>query len=592
MRRKGSNSSSLTGFHSSERTQVGQWKHVPGHLNPADLASRGTTITEFMDFKLWKEGPSFLSSKEETWPKSVDILDLDDDDLEIKKPPVIFATTKVEVNVVSALLESISDWNILLRTVVGLLKFQSKVRGKFSSPDLHVNDLYESEASIIRFEQAKNFGEEIKSLAKSPSLLKKSKLRGFSPFVDNNGILRVGGRLTRAENMTFDQRHPILLAKGHVSILLIRKTHDLVGHMGKTCVITKLREKYRIVGEGALVKTVLRACIHCRRYQGRVEEQIMADLPEDRVLGGEPPFTNTGVDLFGPFKATRGRALQDRYGLIFTCLASRAAHIEIVYDNSTDSFIQALRRFIARRGQVKRLRSDNGTNFTGAERELRVNLDQLNQGQIKNDMISRNIEWLFNPPYSHHFGGVWEREIRTIRKIMSGLMDGNERNLSYESLNTLMCEVEAILNSRPLTTLSDDPNDVTPLTPNHLLLQMIGPTQPPGIFPESDNYAKYRWRQVQHLADLFWRRWSKEYVSDLISRKKWSQKRRDVAVNDLVLLVVENSPRCQWPLCRIVETYPDSDGHVRVAKIKTAKNEYRRPIGQFVMLRRSKGNQL
>ncbi|XP_059097362.1 uncharacterized protein LOC131891740 [Tigriopus californicus] len=568
-----------------ERTELEQWKFVPGKLNPADIASRGLPVRDFVTSQMWKRGPEFLCLGIESWPTGMKIPEVDDNDPEIKKNPVFCVTAKVEMDVARQFMENVSDWNVLRRSVAGLIKLQAKFRGGSPGKRLMLHDLAYAEKAIFRFLQAQSFEEEVASIQTSRPIRKSSKLRKFTPFLDEDGVLRVGGRLSNARHLTFDQRHPIILAKGHIATLLVRATHARSGHLGRAFVINRLRERFRIIGEGSLVKTILNDCISCRKYQGKVEAQVMADLPQDRVMGNNPPFTNTGVDLFGPFKTTRGRALQDRYGLIFKCLSSRAAHIEIVYDKSTDSFIQALRRFISRRGQVKLMRSDNGTNFIGAERELRENFQLLKQDEISQDMMNRGIEWVFNPPYSHHFGGVWEREIRTIRKVMSGLMNENRRPLTDESLNTLMCEVEAILNGRPLTPVSDDPNDMEPLTPNHLLLQRSGPTYPPGIFRDADQYAKHRWRQVQHLADVFWKRWSREYVTSLVSRSKWQEKRRNVSVNDLVLLVMENTMRSQWPLGRIMETYPDGDGNVRTVKIKTVKGEYRRPISQVVVLR-------
>lgn len=261
-------------------------------------------------------------------------------------------------------------------------------------------------------------------------------------------------------------------------------------------VLAKLRERFRVTGEVALVKKITHECLHCRKYQGKVINQHMADLPCDRVLSDKPPFTNTGVDLFGPFNVVRGRASVVRFGVIITFLSSRAIHLEVVFDKSTDSFIQALRRFIARRGQVQVMRSDSGTNFVGAERELQEMLKGFNQAIISSEMVNREIDWVFNPPYAHNFGGAWEREIRTIRKVLAGLMSEQPRSFTDESLNTLLCEVEAVLNSRPLTPSSSDPTDLEAITLNHLLLLRSGSTFPPGLFHESDLYAKRRWKQV------------------------------------------------------------------------------------------------
>jgi len=227
----------------------------------------------------------------------------------------------------------------------------------------------------------------------------------------------------------------------------------------------------------------------------RKGEQIMADLPKERVSPDEPPFTNVGVDFFGPFNIKRGRSTVKRYGVVFTCLTIRAVHIEIAHNLNTDSCINAIRRFVSRRGPVKVMRSDNGTNLVKAERELREAVKTLNNSQIQTAALKKGISWLFNPPAGSHHGGVWERQIRSIRRILSALL--NQQTLDDEGLVTLLCEVEAIINDRPITKSSNDPMDLEPLTPNHLLLLKPNPSIPPGVFCPEDSYSRRRWRQVQ-----------------------------------------------------------------------------------------------
>ena len=184
----------------------------------------------------------------------------------------------------------------------------------------------------------------------------------------------------------------------------------------------------------------------------------MANLPHPRVTPDQPPFTCVGIDYFGPFYVRQKRSLVKRYGVIFTCLAVRAVHLEVSYSLDTDSFILALQRFIARRGQVKEIHSDIGTNFTEGEKELCVMIEGWNQAKIHDSLLQKGIKWVFNPPAASHHGGVGERLIRSTRKILGGLV--NEQRLDDESLLTLMCEAESIFNGRPLTIVSDDPKDL------------------------------------------------------------------------------------------------------------------------------------
>ena len=233
----------------------------------------------------------------------------------------------------------------------------------------------------------------------------------------------------------------------------------------------------------------------------------MAELPRRRVTDS-PPFTYCGVDMFGPFIIKEGRKELKRYGAMFTCLASRAVHIEITNSMETDSFILALRRFIARRGNVRSITSDNGTNFVGAHNELKKAFSEMNHQQIQHFLANTGADWLIwsrNVPAASHMGGVWERQIRSARSILASLLKNHGTCLKDESLHTLMTEVEAIVNSRPLTveTISD-PQSLIPLSPSNLLTmksRVIMP--PPGSFVRPDLYNRREWRRVQHLADEF-----------------------------------------------------------------------------------------
>ena len=308
----------------------------------------------------------------------------------------------------------------------------------------------------------------------------------------------------------------------------------------------------------------------------------MSDLPKERLLCDQPPFTNVGVDCFGPFKVKRGRSDVKRWGVIFTCLVSRAVHIEIADDLSTDSFIMALRRFISRRGQVKIIWSDNGTNFVGAVNELKKNISIWNQSQINTFLLQKEIKWVFNPPAASHFGGVWKRLIRSVRQILMGLT--TEQKLTEEGLHTLMCEAEAIINSRPLTIVSNDWRDPNPISPNDLLLLKSNYELPPGVFQKCDVYSKRRWRQVQFLSNVFWSRFKSEYVTLLQKRQKWLKLNDDFKINNVVIVSNPSLPRNNWNLGKIIKTFPDESGVIRKVEVKTKDGILLRPISKLCLL--------
>ena len=414
---------------------------------------------------------------------------------------------------------------------------------------------------------------------------KSSSIYRLDPFVDD-GLLRVGGRLSRS-SMPEETKHPIILPKdGSVSVLLMHQLHENINHSGRSYMLSKLRQRYWIIKANTLARSIINKCVTCRRQRAKIGNQKMADLPADRVTPDEPPFTHVGMDYFGPFEVKQGRSAVKRYGVIFTCLNLRAVHIEIAHTLDTDSCINAILRFIARRGQVKRIRSDNGTNLVGSNRELKHQIEQWNSSKIGKAMQQHHVDWAFNTPVASHQGGVWERQIRTIRKVLEGLL--KTQRLDDESLRTLMCEVEATINGRPITRVSDDPDDLEALTPNHLLLLKVKPNLPPGVFDERDNYTRRRWKQVQYLADLFWKRWTKEYLPELQARQRWCTSKVNFSVGDVVLVVDSSAPRNSWPLGRIAKTFPNNDGHVRRVLVKTQTSALERPVAKLCQLLEAK----
>ena len=256
-------------------------------------------------------------------------------------------------------------------------------------------------------------------------------------------------------------------------------------------------------------------------------------------------------------------------------------HIEVAHSLETDSFINALERFIARRGEPKEIWSDNGTNFVGAQQELRRSIHELNQDTIHEHLLKKEIAWIFNPPGASHMGGVWERQIRTIRAVLAGVL--KQQVLDDENLTTLLTVVESIINGRPITKLSDDPRDDRPLTPNHLLTLRSGSVLPPGKFDSADLYRR-RWKQIQYLADLFWHRWLREYLPTLQKRQKWLVPKPNISVGDLVLLKQDNLLRNQWPLGLIIEIHKSADGVVRTVEVKTMTGNYKRPVTKICVL--------
>ena len=320
----------------------------------------------------------------------------------------------------------------------------------------------------------------------------------------------------------------------------------------------------------------------------------MADLPTERVVPSAP-FTHVGVDVFGPWtvvsrKTRGGVANSKRWAVVFTCLAIRAVHIEIIEEMSSSSFINALKRFTSLRGPVSEFRSDRGTNFVGAAKELNLETLFVEDKEVSSFLQTNSIAWKFNPPAASHMGGVWERMIGVIRRILdSMLLDMRRKPLTHEVLCTLMAEVCAIVNSRPIVPVSHDPESAFLLTPSVLLTQKVGNSQiSSGELNLKDMYRS-QWKHVQTLSQAFWKHWQEEYLQTLQSRRKWMSEERNVEKGDLVLVRDKQCGRIEWPIGVVTDTFPSqADSLVRSVEIKVAKDgraaTYIRPITELILL--------
>ena len=576
-----------------DNSEVSQWRHISTKLNPADYASRGLKTTETSKIETWLKGPEFLWCREEDWPVQVFIqMELRSDDPELKREVTVnFTKGDSELD---SLLQRYSSWYALQKAMAWLLRYKTFCINKYrirnqiylNTGELLVHELHTAQLVILQYVQTQTFPNEICQLKNSSgnavSTVKlSSPLRRLSPMLVD-GMLRVGGRLERAP-VHYEAKHQLILPnKHHVTDLIIKHNHSINGHSGTDYVLASLRQQYWILNGRAAVKRVIKSCFSCRKRNAPVCEQYMAALPTERLLPDKPPFTYVGVDYFGPFFVKQGRSSAKRYGCLFTCLTIRAVHIEIAHSLETDSLINAVQRFISRRGRPEVVYSDNGSNFKGGERELKEAIEQWNQSRITDVLRQQTIEWKFNPPAASHMGGVWERMIRSARKILRAIL--GEQIVNDETLLTVMAEVERILNDRPITHTSGDPTDPEPLTPSKLLLLKSNTCLPPGVFVKEDQYLTRRWKQAQYLASIFWKRWLAEYLPTLQERQKWLKPRRNLHTGDVVLISDSKTVRGKWPLGRVISTRMDNKGLVRSVEVRTADSILVRPVAKLCLL--------
>ena len=531
-------------------SQPAQWHYVPTLQNPADHASRGLNVDQLTSPTTnWLTGPEFLQKPEITLPEPTETIH--ENDPEVKRKAL--KTDTKRFTSMEDRTARFSSYKTLINAISVIVKTACRKKG------IEISSLAareKAEENLIRTIQSESF-------ADNPPP------HDLETFTDKNGLLRTGGRLKNSTE-PFEIKHPIILPKNsQISRLVTLKIHEKIGHQGRNSTMNAIRNHgFWIIGCRQCSSSVIIKCIKCIKNRGKTKGQRMADLPKER-LQPTPPFTYCGLDVFGPFLVKEGRRECKRYGLIFTCLALRAVHIELLDDLTTDCFLNSLRCFIALRGKVRTIFCDCGTNFKGADQELRNNYDKLSFETISSRLLDSSCEFKFNPPSSSHMGGVWERQIRTVRSVLAGIIDNSAGRLDTSSLRTFFYEAAAIVNSRPLTVENIDRSDSPkPLSPNNLLTMKtdVVVPPPPGSFQQEDLYLHKRWRKVQFLANLFWKRWKAEYLQTIRCRQKWSKKVPNLKVDDLVILQTDE-PRSVWKTARIVDVYPSQDKLVRKVKL-------------------------
>ncbi|GFS71380.1 transposable element Tcb2 transposase [Trichonephila clavipes] len=325
-------------------------------------------------------------------------------------------------------------------------------------------------------------------------------------------------------------------------------------------------------------------CVVCFKNKPIVANQLMGSLPRERI-NPSFPFLHTGIDYSGPFfiryKHQRKGTYQKIYVAIFVCLASKAVHLEIVSDLTTDAFLATLKRFVARRGKCATISSDNAKNFVGANRELKRlhNLLKFREEKLSSYLPSEGISWNFMPPRAPNFGGLWEAGVKSFKFYLKRAV-GNLKMILAEFL-TIITQIEGILNSRPITPLSEDIDDLEVLTPGHFLIgRPITSISEPNLLDKTENTLS-RWQKLTKIVQHIWTKWPRDYLNNLQQRNNWQFHKDNVKLNTMVIIKDGNLPVNKWSLGRITKLVPGTDGKVRVVEIKTNKGNIKRSIGKF-----------
>ena len=600
--------------------------------NPADLITRGSTIANLASSRLWQHGPKFLIDPIHLWPEQPtshwQIMQNKDYLEEIKSTPKPAKINTSHILKESKVLEELaarhSNFHRMTRIFAYVLRFIYQIRRKLDKPFSN-KSLFLSEMPLcidrtvsmpekdfafmhwLRILQQTAYPQELlaaklhkRSSVEYQNLIStKSPIQQLTPYLDEDvQLLRVGGRLGKGDHMSFDARHPIIFPRDTLyTQRFVRQLHNDNMHAGLSWTLALVRERFWIPKGRPLIKKVLSFCVPCQKFDKRTLTQLEGPLPSAR-LNPSDCFTETGFDITGPFyvhpvesqgKVQRGEFIKS-YVMLFTCFLSRAVHLELMLGNmDTHTCIMAIRRFISRRGLPKRLYCDNAPQFASAEKSLTELLNKVtkDEGFLRqiNDM---NIEFIFNVPYGQHRMGVYERLNRTFKNPLRKFL--GKTHLSAVEFETVLTEVEAMVNGRPLTGIYDqDQSSVTILTPAHLMLGKPLKTIP-GYYdsapklPATSNDLVSRWKYRQLLLRRLWDEYFQLYQKELMSRTLWKKPKPNLRVNQLVLLKEENAKRNLWPLGRIIKVFSDKDGLVRTVTVRTPLGQYDRPIQLIVPL--------
>jgi len=573
------------------------WHYVPSKENPADLASRGVKPSNLKTQALWWEGPAWLKLSSDQWPQTPQIKSAESC-LEDRNQLPMHVTQYIND---WDLAMKFSSWPKLLRVTAYVIKFTQQLRkhvrssskGDIKNKTFNSSSLFLLPSEIqnarefwIRTIQQQLFPKEYSSLSKKVNIQKNSKLKSLNPFIDEQGSIRIRGRLQNAD-LPAKTKTPIVLGAHPLVSLLIQATHLRALHSGPQLTLCLLREEFWILRARQTIRATLYRCVVCARERAQVQNELMGDLPECRVRPSIRAFLHCGIDYAGPIQVRsnpgRGHTSRKAYIAVFVCMTVKAIHLELVSDLSTAAFLASFDRFCARRGTPSHVYTDNATNFQGAQREL-INAwhNATRDPNVINQLVERGVQWNFIPPASPHFGGLWEASVKSVKYHTKRVIGSH--TLTCEEMNTLLCKIEACLNSRPLGQFSDNYDDYSALTPGHFLIGTALYTIPNSSLLEQKETRLTRWQLLNQMRDGFWKAWSNDYLHTLQQRPKWREVQRLAQVGRLVLLRNSLTPPSNWEMGRIVDCQPGNDGLIRVVTIQTARSTYKRSIAKLCFL--------
>lgn len=594
-----------------DATKSDYWNYIHTKQNPADLITRGVMPKDLNSCSLWWQGPSWIMNDQHSWPIFSTPTPTVEDPTQDQKEKVVAVTTNTlspNYTYFYELFCKQSNFTKLVRITAFMLRFIHNLKNKTHKLTSHLSlaEIEKAHNFIIKTTQEHSFHKEIielQSTCKTPSCtqhshtsnknsftFKSSPIRKLNPFLDKNKLIRIGGRIQHSD-IPYNQAHPIILpAKDHITTLIVQNYHLRLLHSGIQNTLYNIRLQYWPINGRNEVKKVIHSCVRCIRFRAQACGQQMSSLPPARVTL-KRAFCHVGIDFSGAI-AMRTSNLRNckylkGYICLFVCLATRAIHLELVNNLSSEAFICALKRFISRRGIPNCLYTDNATNFKGSKTELHELYKMFKAdntySQIINFCTSHCIEYRFTIPLASHMGGIYEAGIKSVKTLLKRHLCTTK--LTYELLYTLLVQIEGILNSRPLCPITDIPNDITCLTPSHFIIGTPITDLPEPNLLDYNETRLNSYQRVILIKQKFWKQFYSSYLSELQTRNKWLKPEKNLRIGDLVIVKDEATPPTCWPLGRIISiNINKTDNLVRSVEILTSKGQYTRPIHKLILL--------
>ena len=589
---------------------LGQWRHVPGVDNPGDLATRGISCQEMVESREWKHGPIWLTEDPEQWPARDFVVAKEEETVCLAEECIPGSREQREVLLMVMLdggealfkhgemmpagplarIRQAAPDKVALEGITLLFMFKQRGHGLPKRDPMLLREVLKAHIKDV---QAMYYGPEIEALEANEEISKRSELARVGPELDEEGLLRANGRLPSASG-----REPPVILPRHDKLtrMLMEAAHQDCLHQGSGWTVYYFRKDFWCSHATQVARSVIGRCVLCQRLRKATLQQGQGQLPPWRADENARPFSYTGVDYAGPIvcfkpdpesrkKKSRPMIMDKKlYFIVFSCLQTRALHLETVDSMATEPLNLAVRRFMARKGKPHTFFSDNAKSFKKAAQEIEVLQEYHSAKGVRKTLIAEGIQWKFIPERAPHWGGLWEKMVGLVKSVLRVTMQGK---YTEDEIRTFVAEAEALVNSRPLAPVSGDPGSAMPVTPSELLFGYNITSAPlPQVATQGRmSTVKKIWARRQHLVQICRRKFVRDYIHLLREHKRRPEYvDNQLSEGDLVIFEDGGGKRCDWPLGRIKKLLPGRDGRVRAVILTTPGGDTRRSVQKIVPL--------